>query len=264
MNDYFNYQTKYAEQIYENGFQSDNYMLELKLLAVYMRDNLGYKPKKREEELTNFCKENIHGFRMNRDYFYITQPLSYSKDKRHKLIDFDDINIYQSEIDFIDNQDVSYNTKKVMFTLLVEHKKSEKRYKITNGEEYHNNWWGGTSKKYTYLKKISKIPTNYDINYQIFYELIQAGLANNAIEGMVILNFLDDITTDGEVIYNITDFENVGWYYDLYHNENKVKQCKQCGKLFKQTGKFQLYCTDCSIVVDREKAKDRMRKIRNN
>lgn len=57
MIDKFKFKEKeYAEAIIENGFISKSLNYELRLLSKYYKE-LGYKPKKREELLYDFCEK---------------------------------------------------------------------------------------------------------------------------------------------------------------------------------------------------------------
>jgi hypothetical protein len=87
---------------------------------------------------------------------------------------------------------------------------------------------------------------------------------NNSIRGLFKITFLNQIEEHDKLWINITDFENLGWYYDLYIENKKVGICNKCNKLFKQTGKYQLYCKECAIDVQRETNRIWMREHRKN
>lgn len=40
-------------------------------------------------------------------------------------------------------------------------------------------------------------------------------------------------------------FDNIGYFYDLYKGENKVKKCECCGTPIKVIGKYKKYCDEC-------------------
>ena len=211
-----NHQTEYTKYVLENGFQSDNILMELKLLAVYMRDVLLYKPKKRKEELIRFCRENYNDFKERRDYWLIKKSLGYSTNKKNKLIDFYDINLYNNEMKFISGQNISDDAKRLLTTLLIEHKKSEYRYSIFHDDKYMSNLCGGNSTKYSYYKKISHISNSQDINYLIGDIGNDITLIDkDATHGLFKITFINQIVEHDTLWMNVTDFENLGWYYYL-------------------------------------------------
>ena len=90
--------------------------------------------------------------------------------------------------------------------------------------------------------------------------------------GLVKLNFMEEIYEikkskylDTTIVLQIKDYDSVGWYFDYYNHNKKIAFCKECGKIFKKKSNRQEYCSDeCSKIVDREKAKERMKIIRNS
>jgi hypothetical protein len=54
-------------------------------------------------------------------------------------------------------------------------------------------------------------------------------------------------------------------YYGLNRGRNKeYKRCKKCGVLIEKTNNRVMYCKECAKIIDREKAKNRMKSIRSN
>lgn len=50
-------------------------------------------------------------------------------------------------------------------------------------------------------------------------------------------------------------------YYDIKKRDKKSR-CSKCGSLFKQNNNKQKYCSICAKIIDRDKAKERMKNIR--
>jgi len=260
-----NHQTEYAKYVFENGFQSDNNLMELKFVAIYMRDILLYKPKKRKAEIIGFCAKYYNDFKERRDYWLVKKSLNYSLNKKNILIDFDNIILYNNEMEFISKQNISDDAKRLLVALLIEHKKSEHRYILSHDDDYTSILYGGNSTKYNYIKKVSHIVSSQDINYLIGIISEDVNLIDNkATHGLFKLTFLSQIKEHDSVWKIVKDFENLGWYYDLYIENKKVGVCEQCNKLFKITGKNQKYCKDCAINIDKEKNKIRVQNFRNH
>jgi len=57
--------------------------------------------------------------------------------------------------------------------------------------------------------------------------------------------------------------DNKALYAEIY-NSGDVSKCKLCGKKFVKTGNRQKYCTECAKKNDREKARLRKQKQRDN
>ena len=65
-------------------------------------------------------------------------------------------------------------------------------------------------------------------------------------------------------VVEINQFDDIGWYYDLYMGDIKIKKCESCGKLIKIKSKTkpEKYCENCAIEKHREINKESMRKSR--
>lgn len=68
--------------------------------------------------------------------------------------------------------------------------------------------------------------------------------------------------TDDDVAYKVMKFENIGNQY-IGNFKKGYKQCKRCGKKIKNTIHNRIYCPSCSKEIDRIKAKERMKTLRN-
>ena len=118
--DFKYHDTARAEFLIKNGLDGSQYIFnDMRILALYYRDILGYKHKKRKEELLNFLKNNIADFNEVLYLRNINRALNIAKNKKKKLIDIDYINVYKSEIDYINSLDVNENTKKYYLRCLL-------------------------------------------------------------------------------------------------------------------------------------------------
>jgi hypothetical protein len=84
-------------------------------------------------------------------------------------------------------------------------------------------------------------------------KLVQKGLVNSLDNhsGLIYLDCLKDINQDGEIFYELKnkDFDNLGYIFDYYKGENKIKSCQECGSLFKQKANNQKNCLDCAKQI---------------
>ena len=265
--DYKYTELDYAKVIYDNGFQSENHLpTELRLVATYMRRILGYKPKQLREKMYEWCESNIQGYKRELYYAKINSAINKACKKGSMLLNVGKICIYKYELDYINNlfimkdidsdeeYEYSYECKKLLFTLLFKMKVNKfiSEAKSTKEDyEYKGTYFKGGQKKYTELKKLAKLPEKIKINEDLINTLWINGLISPMFNGLIKLNFMDDIydlekteNCDKTIEIEITEYESVGWYYDYYNNDSKISRCKICGKLFKKKSNRQLCCND--------------------
>ena len=259
-------QKDYAEKIFKDGFQTKYINTELALLALYFRDVLLYKPKKRTEELYKFCEKHIPNYNKAKHFRTIDRALRYADNKKNIFIIIPEIKVYKKEIDYINSLDLDYNYKKVLFTFLVQKKIENRVYLLRNGCESDSIYFKGGKSKYSNIKNCSKIPANLKINEDIIYNLNEVGLISIKNQGLIELLFMNKCVSKGEIGLIITcnnDFDNTGWYFDFCNQQNNVILCNYCKQPFKQNSNNQKYCKNCCNQIANEQTKIRMRKLRN-
>jgi len=247
----------YAKKIFNEGFQTKHIPTELRLVATYMRRYLDMKPKILREKMYEFCSANIPDYNRAKHYKIINKAINQATKKGSTLIKVDKILVYDFEIDYINKLDVLYDIKdyvydckKVLFTLLCQMKLNKEISRIKNGIESKGIYFKGGNQKYNLLKKMSKIPDKVKINDDIIYELGQCGVVDILFNGLIKLNFMEDINklcgskNSGYVVIEIVNFDNIGWYFDYYNNVPKMHLCKHCEQPFKQTKKDIMYCSE--------------------
>jgi len=265
---------EYAKQVYEHGFQSPQHSsTELRLVATYMRRILDYSPKKLKEKLYEWCELHIENYNKVLYYKMINKAFNKANKKGSCLSVVNRVDIYVPELDYILGCDIidengseyqySYECKKLMFTFLARAKLNKLIYdqKSTDRDKtYKGISFSGGQKKYTELKKIAKLPHKLRINEDIIRMLYVSGLVTPLNNGVLKLNFIEDIQKIN--IQNIAptivvdDFERIGWYYDFYYEKNGVVLCKCCNLPFKKKSNKQIYCSDdCSKTMKNEQNK---------
>lgn len=263
--DYKYNEIDYAKKIYEEGFQSMSHMpTELRLVATYMKRSLGYKPQKLNIEFYEWCSKNIDNYNRVLHYNTINRAISQASKKNSTLIKLNYIKVYQQELDFIDNLTIidddgiiieeDYNFKKLMFTLMCQLRinKEISTMKSTNEcVETKSIFFKGGQKKYTTLKKLSKLPEKVKLNEDLIHYLYTSNLVTPMYNGLIRLDYMKELlnmNSDNSVsVLEIDEFDCLGWYYDYYKGKNKITKCDKCGKLFKNRTKnnSQKYCGEC-------------------
>ena len=150
--------------------------------------------------------------------------------------------VFQSELDYINSLEIEYDFKKVLFTFLVQMKLNKFIYEYKNEKLYTSKYFKGGSIKYNNIKKMANLNNNMNINDDIIYFLNEFGLVKTLHKGLIVLNYLDNCFETGDVVIEVKDFENVGWYLDFYNGLKGMVLCKYCGQPFKQTNHDISYC----------------------
>lgn len=255
---------EYAELIYNNGFQSKHIPTELRLLVLYYRDVLNLKPKERELSIYNFCNKYIPNFKKEKFFKTINKALKLGLKKEQKLISIPKIEMYKSELNYINSLDINQEYKKVMFTFLVQLKLNKIIYEYKYNKEYNMLYFKGGSKKYNNIKKISNIPIKMSLNDEVINELDKLNLITILHKGIITLNYIKDCIQIGDVDITIIDFENIGLYLDYYNEVKGIILCEKCNKIIKVNNNKQKYCDECAKDIKMQKDRERMQEARNS
>jgi hypothetical protein len=241
----------YAKLIYESGFQTKYLTTEIKLLALYLRDILNMKLSKRTEYLYEFCSNHISNYNKAKYFRLIDSAIKYSQNKKRKFVVIDRINIYKEEVDYINSlDDIDHDSKKVLFTFLVQKKLDNITYSLRNGKVSTSINFKGGKQKYNNIKIISKISNKTLINDDIINKLNLLGYINIKYAGLIELTYLNNITHSEDIAIKIINYNVIGWYFDLYNKNNKIKLCECCSELFQQKSNSQKYCSDkCAETI---------------
>lgn len=238
----------YAQKIYNDGFLTKYRETELKLVALYMRDVLEItKKQERKEALHKFCEKHLKDYHRMKYYKLINKVLDYSCSKKNYLINIDSVPIMKSEIDYLNSQDLSIDEKKVLFTLLITYKLRKLYFEIKKpNEPYDNMYFKGGTSQYSDLKKVSNIHNKLDINIDIISELAVKGYVKIYSRGCIRLNFIGVIVDGtGEVAFEMTDYNNIGYWFEWYNGNKRIGKCTKCGNVFYKRANNQIYCSEC-------------------
>ena len=146
----------------------------------------------------------------------------------------EDLKKYDNEIKIISALPTD-RQKKLMFTFL-----AVARYMDCDG------WINKkTSKDISELFRLANVNLTSDKRNELLHELYINGHISfgKKVDNLNIRVKLDD---SGDVVYKITNFENVGNQY-IGNFKRGYKQCKMCGKVIKNTGNKKMYCNKCAL-----------------
>lgn len=247
-NNYKYNEIEYVDAILNNGFQTNHIYTEMCLMVVYYRDFEKAKPKERKEKLYKFCEQFYPGFDRFIHFKQINKALRAAQSPS-RLVSVPYVNVYKNDMDFIDRLPLSYEVKKVLFTFLI-YMRLDKTYReLKYDKEYNNIIFYGDNQKYNYIKNMSNISPSLSICKDIIPKLSELNLVTILYRGKIVLNFLNQCPQGGDVVLEVTNYDNIGLYYDLYNNKHRVAKCSYCGSPFHKRSNCQKNCNACKIML---------------
>lgn len=237
----------YAEHIIESGFSSQ-LSNELRIVATYYRRIFDYKQVEVKAKLTELCREHINSFHVGNYYKAINKAISVAFKDNARLVKIREIPIYQKELDYINQPDLSTNEKRVLFALLVMHKIKKERYRQVYQKESQSNVYFAKNARFTEIKKLSNIPQSLDIDLDVFYSLTLKGYINPLYNGNIQLLFLDKCSSSENLVAMISDFRNLGYRFEVLTGNSKYIVCQHCGMPCLKRNNSAIYCSeDCCL-----------------
>lgn len=271
----------YAKLIYEQGFQDKSHMpTELRLAAIYMRRNLGYKPAKLKAEFYAWCSAHIENYSRPLHYKAVNKAINQAVKKGSHLICLPFVPVYTTELHYINNCKITDENgiiyknsglcRKLLFTLMVQMKINMSLAAQKGSDSSHSDsymCYKGGQRKYNELKKAAKLPQQIRINEDIIHHLYTSGLVTPLFGGLIRLDFMNDIykldISSQKPAMKVEDFERIGWYFDYYNHEPGMLLCSACGKPFRRKTNRQIYCSDnCAASSNRQHSRERKQQLK--
>ena len=236
----------YAKAIERNGFISNRVKSECEVLARYY-NSLGYPKKEIKNKIIEICNRSIKNFYYEMYYSIIESAINAGMKKEPTQVDY--ITIYKEELDYINNLDLKYPVKKLMYGILVLKKLSQQAF---HSEKMGFTLVGGAD-NYTKLKVFSglKNRSRSEIDF-MFSDMLEAGLISIRDDNKKYLLFLDNIQDSKEEYFKIEDFETAYLHFDAYNEKYRINKCKVCGQWFKVDSKTNIPLTCKICQKDRE------------
>ncbi|WP_080845574.1 hypothetical protein [Cytobacillus gottheilii] len=239
-------------------FTSKFFSTELKLLSRHYRE-LGCNEVEIKNRLHEFCKRGMKKYNPAIHYKIINNAVSHGMNEHNKIVQIDSLTVSLPELNYIDTLELSHEYKRVVFTLLVLQRLFRSYLQIKDGETKSNEYYFGGYKNYRDLvsvakitfdkRKKSKVKNIHDL-VRLLHEKEIVEIANN---GNIKLLFMYDIPTDDSNGIIVKEYNEIGYYYDLFHGENRVKECESCGVPIRPNGNRQEFCKVCSKQNELEK-----------
>lgn len=250
------HQTKYVEYLLEHPYlisDPKNYYGNLRLIAIYLKQVRGLKPKQREKFIYEFVEANDPKYNKVIDYLTIDKALRAAN--TGKLKDVKEIKIYRKEFEYINNLPLEANRKRVIFSAFCAYK-----YRNAQNPEYEGNPYIPEN-----IISMSKLKSTSNVKDNIKYYLNE--LKGKYFDwtpfrnGSIILPFIKDmpeLQEDQDYIV-IDSLNNLYLCYDYFSGDQSIGFCKKCNspfrdKNYKKRGARQLYCRDCTETEIKNKS----------
>ena len=224
----------------ECGFLSGKYLFELKILAKYLYFTENKKKREVKDTIIAFCERWFPGFNFNIEYAMINKIIRYLGSKKCRYIVIDSVFISDEFVQYFLGLNFPREIKKFLFTLTVLGKVNKA---LGFSEEYVSNYTD-----FRDVKKTAGVEICGDIYKDVLYPLYEQGLIRMTCKRVINLLFVKEIP-EGQEIYKISDFHNIGLWLDFYEGLPGLSRCEKCGEIFKKkTSKPspQKYCQNCS------------------
>lgn len=234
----------FAEKVYREGFQKEtSKQFELCLVALYMRDVLGINKTVMKSELLDFCMREAPDSSKRAWVMMVAKAEKYAQKKDHVLVECPYIDMYEDEVEYIDSLDVSDNAKKIVFTMMVHKKLDKVCYEARNTDSY-TIFSYATNKRYSSLKRVAHLSKVKDMAKEVMHELYCHNLVD-VIETKgtpLKLNFADKICFEGKIAVRITDYEQIGLYWEWLMGKPNIGLCCTCWQIYNSRSKRRCYC----------------------
>lgn len=245
---------KYAEKILNGKDYGNrkNYLYTTNVIAKYYT-SLGYSKSEIKNALKKIIKERDPCVSDNSIEFWIKKSLECSDN--HPLYEINNIIITKPEIEKIKSihseKFKDYRIQKLAFTLLC-------LAKFGNARGIKEYWVNINQKRIFNIANIKGL--TLDKQCLLINELYKSEYIdiNPKIESHSI-RVLGIASGDTEIV--VDDINESGMVYEEIFMEKKYTRCQKCGKMVAITNGRNMYCNQCAVEVDREKARERMRKI---
>lgn len=241
--DYIKYhQRTYAQMVRDNGFQSPKqWALELRLLAMLMKEH-GQKPNEIHANLLGFCKAQYPQTPERHWLVAISKAVKFSQKKGNVLVECPRIDMYLSEIDFVDKQNLSDGAKRVLFAIMIQKKLDKYCYELRRQTPYIIFTYAN-NERMRRLKKVAKLPKGYAVADGL-RELMAQGLIEimHCKGSPFKLNFVEKFAFSGSLAVGIVDYEQLGVYWDWIHCNSMAGVCVTCWGVYNSRAQNRCYC----------------------
>lgn len=226
----------YAEERLRNNDIGENPYITLVILSKYYYHKCGYKKKKIANLLFEFLQKAYLTDSMNVSSWRDTIDKLANRAKNQQLYEISGVRITKSEINVIEDLE-NETLQRLVFTMLC-------IAKLNNIKNPNNNGWVNTDTKelFDYARITCRASKRDDYIGQL-WEMRLLEFPKRIDNLNVRVTFINDEDTN-EAMF-ISDFRELGYEYLLHNGENFIR-CAECGILVRgNKAGTKRYCKDC-------------------
>ena len=267
LNKYFK-QKDYAEELLKTRKWKSSIKRDFRLLARYFRHIENMDADVIENKLIKLCEsKGKDWFNSVTDSPYIDKAISNALKDNTEIVQIESIPIMKAELDYINDLDIESKHKKILYGILALAKLKSKSIQIQNKNDI-GMYFGGAGKE-SYKSLMEVLNDKYTRTFldkelhKIIKSFNELGLTRTTYSASLEVLFVNDIEHDGEVVFWIKDFDNIGLYWEYELGNPNIKICEECNvNHYRKTNNSSLYCKDCAKEKQREYQRKSMKKQR--
>jgi len=234
-------QRSLAERILGYGFQGAGVLAELKILGLYLYLCCGMKPAGVRTFLHEFCKKYRDDYHFRRYAVSIDRAVR-NLDRNKILPEVSEIAVTQEQLNYIATMDVGDQCKKVAFTIMVIKELDAEFYaQCNNGQRPRTCTMSIADTKIRQIKRASGIAPSADLCEGALWELMDKGYVHMG-ETRMVLNYISAIPAGGAPVMRITQYTDIGLYWELHMGNKGVTVCEECGVPIRKTSNRARHC----------------------
>lgn len=243
---------KHAEAFINGNLTAEEQknLYTIEIMAKYYRAK-GYDDKELRAKIKELIQEKYPGTSDSRVQRWTKKALETSK--KYPLYEIDELIVTKPEIDFINtlhsDKVQKRNLRRLAFTLLCFAK-----FESMRGRK---DYWVKTERKHIF-KAAKNMGLTQDKQRTMINALFNAGYIEFGDIGNVNIKVLG--VKDGETEISVKDINECGYIFEEYGGKKFVR-CEKCGAMTPKTNGRMKYCHNCAVEIDREKARERMKKL---
>ena len=246
-------ETKQAEYVIKGGEVGNKPTSTLFLIGKYYRQKEKLNKEQTALKLNEFMCNNYKNYNPAL-WEEVIEDIS-KKSHKYPLREIEHIEITRSELDKISRlNNIKY--ERLLFAMLC-------YAKLYNMISENNNGWVNSDIQELYRNAHVTVKHRND-KFLFLNDLEKTGLISFSSKNDNLnlkVNFID---MDGQPIFKVADFRELGYEYMNYIGDGKFIRCSECSRLIRKNNNRQKYCNNCYKRINSEMTNDRQKENRKS